>query len=79
MALTSALEHLYFVECDGCRRRAPFALHRVMAVTFAKIAGFCRHALADKDIIWLCRRCERRRVKSEKAPLKLVERGADAG
>ena len=79
MAMTHAVETLYFVECDGCRRRAPFGFHRITAITRAKVAGFHRHEMPDKDRIWLCSRCERRYQVSEKTPLKVVQRGADAG
>ena len=80
MALNSALEWIYFIECDSCRRRAPFGFHRYVAVFKARRAGFVRHEASEKVSIWLCRSCEKhheavereKAMEREKAPLPPV-------
>lgn len=76
MALTSKMEEVFYVECDGCRRRAPHAFHRISAIYKARRAGFLRHETPEKDRLWLCAVCLRESVTAavEKAPLKLIEK-----
>ncbi len=81
MALTSSYEYIHYVECDGCRSRAPFGFHRFVAIFKARHAGYQRHETKDKDkpYAWLCSKCrgeceacEALPTPVEKAPLQVV-------
>jgi hypothetical protein len=74
MAFTSTTETIYYIECDGCRQRAPFGFKPGMAIYKARAAGFQEHGQVDKDKIWSCPTCQQEipPVRAEKAPLKAV-------
>jgi hypothetical protein len=69
VALTSESVTLHFIECDGCRRRAPFGFHRITAIFKARRAGFQRQVTPDNDKIWLCRVCGEQYL-SDAAPVE---------
>ncbi len=73
MPFTSAVETIYYVECDGCRHRAPFGFHPTTAVYKARIAGFQEQA-SDSAKFWTCPTCQKEipPVRAEKAPLKAI-------
>ena len=77
MALTYDHETIHYVECDGCRSRAPFGFRRFVAIFKARRAGFRRHELqgANNPEAWLCSSCQVEYDESnsvEKTPLQIV-------